>query len=251
MQLVIKLVTQILVFYARWVEAKNRGGLKVDTSFVTEFYERTHDENTEFLENRGIKVGTIVWLIHALMSWLNVYSVDSTIVSMTSKTSARAIAEIKLAVLVVGQDNMKAHYSREAGQSTYMYSDEDAQRSIRVAGLGMSQLDPRNTELLRGASLALTGIADGEHPKHDASITAKGKYGNKPGSLFEAPVLLPRWLACVKTLALQCSVFCCGLFAIAPSLAHQVPSGAKWQYAEIWPGSGFGCWWLGPIRAPP
>jgi hypothetical protein len=193
MQLVIKLVTQILVFYVRWVGAKNRGGLTVDTSFVMEFYERTHDESTEFLEGRGIKVGTIVWLIHALMSWLNVHSMDSTAVSMTSNTSARAIAEIKPAVLVVGQGNMKAHYPREAGQSTYMYNDKDAQRSIRVAGLGMSQLDPRNAELLRGASLALTGIADGEHPKHDASISAKGKYGNKPGSLFQAPVFLDGW----------------------------------------------------------
>ena len=28
------------------------------------------------------------------------------------------------------------------------------------------------------------------HPKHDASISAKGKHGNKPGSLFQAPVFL-------------------------------------------------------------
>ena len=59
----------------------------------------------------------------------------------------------------------------------FFFDNRDAACSIRVPGIGLSQLDPRNISALAFCYPILKDIGEGDMPKHNPAVTAHGKHG--------------------------------------------------------------------------
>ena len=114
---------------------------------------------------------------------------EPTTVNMVGKEVARALAELKLTALLLGQGLDESHYvENDTGGHTHLATD--AKRTLRLPGVAMSQLDPRNQLLLKGASVVLTGLPSTAKPQHDVTLTSRGKHGTHKGDFFASPVFL-------------------------------------------------------------
>jgi hypothetical protein len=109
----------------------------------------------------------------------------------------RAVAEVSLEVLLLGQDNNPEHYPKKDGhRGGYEYTPtkgDPAVRYLPVVGVSMSQLDSRNQELLCNGKAVLKGVMDKTYPQYSATVTDGGKFGDKPGEFFERPVFMGEW----------------------------------------------------------
>ena len=144
------------------------------------------------LKKYKVGVHTVVFLVHCFMSWTGAYVSGSSTVSMTGKETPRALAELKLTALLLGQDLDASHYV-ENDTEGHTHLSTYAKRALRLPGVAMSQLDPRNQLLLKGASVVLTGLSSTAKPQHDVTLTSRGKHGKLEGDFFAAPVFLGKW----------------------------------------------------------
>lgn len=171
--------------------------LNVFEEFARMIHDREHDDNVQFLEERNITSASIVWLVHALMAWLELKKKRLFRSRFGWPRQWKALAEIKIMLLVTGQDNRRSMYNKIPGEEeSYEYTaqaEEDYPRCVRVVGVTASQLNERNRRLLHGGRLMLLSTKEKELPKHDADITKNHNLGNKPEFLYEAPVFLGGW----------------------------------------------------------
>ena len=189
---VFKLALTFLVFYAKFLESNKN--LTVTDEFAIELHSMTDEEIAAVLEKHKVGVNTVVFVVHCFMSWTGAYLSGSATVNMVGGEAPRALAELKLTALLLGQDLDASHYvENETGGHKHLATD--AKRALRLPGVAMSQLDPRNQLLLKGASMVLAGLSSTAKPQHDASLTRRGKHGQSEGQgeFFAAPVFLGKW----------------------------------------------------------
>ena len=104
----------------------------------------------------------------------------------------RAIAELKLTLLAVGQDGELGNYTEQG--SGFDYDAPDGAKCYwPVPGVELNQLAESNQVLLRGASEVLAGLQEDDEITHGGSVTANGAHGDKPEYFVVAPLFLNGW----------------------------------------------------------
>ena len=122
MQATIEFAVRLLAFYIMITTA--RTSPIIDAAFSAQLYSKTHQDNVDYLKSRKIGVGTIIYVLHALSSWAGVYEEGSMTMDMVGRSFQCRINELKLFVLIIGQDNDKDHYDTTA--APYAYNKPDA-----------------------------------------------------------------------------------------------------------------------------
>lgn len=185
-----KQVIRMLVFVTKSLPGK----LVVDDRFVNTLYATSHAENCKILELQGVKPETVVWFLHAVSSWGGLYEMNSDTVHMVGKNSQRAIAELKLVVLTLAQDDDAENYVLKEGSSTYEHTPPgEIELYCAVPGVKLSQLAAPNQALLRGAAVVLAGLSEDDRVPYCPSVTANGTHGDKPAYFHTEPVFLGGW----------------------------------------------------------
>ena len=159
-----------------------------------EFYEKTHEDLCDILERNEVTVFCIAFIVHILMANLNVYSISPepvVSVSQKMKNGGRlGYMEIVLSLVMAGQCNEAARYGKNEDHLNFFFDHRNAERSIRVPGIGLSQLDPRNVNALAFCHPILKDLGEDDMPKHNPAVTANGKHGRKAEFFFDKPVYL-------------------------------------------------------------
>jgi hypothetical protein len=162
--------------------------------FTTEFYEKSHEEICDALERTGVTVYCVAFIVHILMANLNVYSTGpEPAVSFGHKCKnggQLAFMEIVLSLVMAGQCNDASRYNKNAEHQSWSFDSRDVGCYIRVPGIGLSQLDPRNVSALAFCHPILKSIGEGDMPLHNPAVTAHGKHGRKAEYFFDKPVYL-------------------------------------------------------------
>ena len=185
---VFNIALTFLVFFMKYLDSNKN--LTVTDEFATSLHNMTGDEKATFLEEHDVGINTVVFFVHCLKSWTGAYVSGSTTVTMAGST--RALAELKPTALLLGQDLDASHYV-EKNMGGHKHVGVNAKRTMRLPGIAMSQLDPRNQLLIEEASVVLTGLSSTAKPQHDATLTSRGKHGTLEGDFFAAPVFLGEW----------------------------------------------------------
>lgn len=173
------------------VKVSENKKLDVTDDFAANLYAMTDDEKASFL-NGKVGPNTIVMCVHCLASWLGCYLSGSTTVVMAGESAARAIAEWKLALLLVAQDNDSSHYTQEEGAG-FVHDSSEATCTMRIPGIAMSQLDERNQKVLKDCAVVLNGVTATGNAQHDKTLTVDGYHATKQGAFFATPLYLGGW----------------------------------------------------------
>ena len=162
------------------------------------FYEEDHDRICRHLNERQISVFALVFVLHCMLTYLNVLSKqeprEHEVKFFNSATydGKKALKEWTIWFLSLGQDGNRRNNILTG--STYIYGGSEALLPcvIPVPGVGVSQLDPRNQEILCFAQDYLKEMfIDGEL-RHALELTS-GKYGTKPEIFLCQPMFLGGW----------------------------------------------------------
>ena len=103
MQATIEFAVRLLAFCIMITTA--RTSPIIDAAFSAQLYFKTRQDNFDYLNSRKIGVGTIIYVLHALSSWAGVYEEGSMTMDMVGRSFQCRINELKLFVLIIGQDN--------------------------------------------------------------------------------------------------------------------------------------------------
>ena len=162
--------------------------------WLQEFYDKTHEEICDILERSGVTVFSIAFIVHILMVNLQVYSISpDPVVSLNKNTKnggRLAFLEIVLSMVMAGQCNDATRYGKNEDHLTWHFDPRNAECFIRVPGIGLSQLDPRNVSALAFCHPILKDLGEDDMPMHNPAITAQGKHGRKAEYFFDKPVYL-------------------------------------------------------------
>jgi hypothetical protein len=189
MKKLIKIVSIFLVFYVK-VSSKNPP--VINEAFSSELYRTSHEDNCNFLAARGVGASTIVYVLYALSCWTGVSVAGTTKLEM-GPSASRTINELKLLVLIIGQDNDEANYNSTAPYAYTKGSDRDesdALRIMQVPGVDLDQHHASNQALLRSieaGGLFAGNSGEGSIP-HDFDVTVRGAHGNKPIFFYTEPI---------------------------------------------------------------
>jgi len=193
-RLVVEEVTRYVFFIALLEERHCK--IDQDTALKRILY-GPHEEIVKELNKRQISVYTLACAVHCIMTHLNVYNkktVAEKEVNMFSTATfdgARAMQEIVLWLLTLGQNCDEADYSRSG--STWVFNGNVQKCVIEVPGIAASQLDPRNQEALRFAHSYVTSLKHGDRAVHDRGLTADGLFGDKATYFLRSPLFLGEW----------------------------------------------------------
>ena len=162
--------------------------------FIKEFYEKSHEEICDALERTGVTVYCVAFIVHILMANLNVYSTGpEPAVSFGHKCKnggQLAFMEIVLSLVMAGQCNDASRYNKNAEHQSWSFDSRGVGCYIRVPGIGLSQLDPRNVSALAFCHPILKSLGEDDMPRHNPAVTAQGKHGRKAEYFFDKPVFL-------------------------------------------------------------
>ena len=205
---VVEWTTQLVYFLVLIHDDKK---LTQTPSWKQKFYEEhNHDEIVQRLNERNISVYAITFMLHCLVTYLNVFSKKSStepevkLFTTQNFDGKKALKELSLWLLSLGQDSEGSHYTQTPGPATengrecarsWMYSAvEDASCVIPVPGIGLSQLDPRNQDVLCFAHTYLKEKYSNRKLEHAAELTHPGgSYGRKPTYFLVDPLYLGGW----------------------------------------------------------
>ena len=186
---VVAFATRLAYFH---VQKKGKGSQNEE--WLQEFYEKPHDEICDNLETNGLTVYSIAFIVHILMANLQVYSLSpDRVVSLSQKVKnggRLAYMEIVLSMVLAGQCNVATRYGTDETHLTRYFDPRDAECFIRVPGIGLSQLDPRNVNALAFCYPILKDLGEDDMPRHNPAITAQGKHGRNAEYFFDKPVYL-------------------------------------------------------------
>ena len=108
-------------------------------------------------------------------------------------SASQTINELKLLVLIIGQDNDAANYNFTAPYAYTKGSDRDesdALRIMQVPGVDLDQHHASNQKLLR--SIEAEGLFVGSNGEgsipHDFDVTVRGAHGNKRIFFYTEPI---------------------------------------------------------------
>jgi hypothetical protein len=178
--------------------------LRQTESWKKKFYQMEHAEIVRYLEQRHISVFTVTFMLHCLLSHLQVFSKKGGIAEPEVKMCTslnfdgkKALKECALWLLTLSQDCQESHY-KAIGSGTekhYVYcGGNDGTSVILVPGVGMSQLDPRNQEVLCFAHSLLKDQFSNRKLSHAHELTFPGgSYGRKPTYFLVEPLYLSGW----------------------------------------------------------
>jgi hypothetical protein len=169
-----------------------------DEHWKKKFYEEDHDGICRHLNERKISVFALVFVLHCMLTYLNVFSKQESrehevkFYNTASYDGNKALKERLLWFLSLGQDCNRRNYILTG--STYVYggSADSLACVIPVPGVGVSQLDPRNQEILCFAHDFLKEMFKDGELRHAHELTP-GKYGTKPEIFLCQPMFLSGW----------------------------------------------------------
>jgi hypothetical protein len=101
-----------------------------------------------------------------------------------------AFMEIVLSLVMAGQCNDASRYNKNAEHQSWSFDSRNVECYIRVPGIGLSQLDPRNVSALAFCHPILKSLGEDDMPRHNPAVTAQGKHGRKAEYFFDKPVFL-------------------------------------------------------------
>ena len=185
----------VVVFATRlaYYHTQNKGKGNQTTEWLLEFYDKPHNEICDKLERNGVTVFSIAFIVHILMANLQVYSFSPDgVVSLAKnmKNGRIGFMEIVLSMVLAGQCNDAARYGKNENDLSWHFDPRDAESFIRVPGIGLSQLDPRNVNALAFCYPILKDLGKDDMPRHNPEITAQGKHGRNAEYFFDKPVYL-------------------------------------------------------------
>ena len=169
------------------------------------YVEVSHDERVRFLEERNITVFASAFLLHCLLSHLLVFSkktgsVEPEVKMFTTLNfdGKKSLKELSLWLLSFGQDcdegNYTLHHTPSPGSAQAFDHDEGNDGHLRVPGIGNSQLDPRNQEVLMFAHTFLKEKFSNRKLAHAHELTHPGgSFGKKPRYFLLQPLFLGGW----------------------------------------------------------
>ena len=178
--------------------------LKQTESWKKEFYQLEHAEIVRILDERNISVFTVAFMLHCLLSHLQVFSKKGGLAEPEIKMCTtvnfdgkKALKECALWLLTLSQDCNDSHY-KEISVGTekhYVYcGGKEAESVTLVPGIGMSQLDPRNQEVLCFAHSLLKEQFSNRKLSHTHELTFPGgSFGKKPNFFLVDPLYLSGW----------------------------------------------------------
>ena len=191
-------LVKFVAFYRKVLDAKpNR--LKRDSAFLEAFHSQSHEDNCQYLEERGTSVFTMAFALHLILSGIGMYiakhDADVVIHDTSVFKGGRAIQELVLLLTVAGQDNDRSHYKKQGSSWGHEMQLGLAQRVVRVPGISLSQLDIRNQEALRFVNPILMHVRDDDRPMRCKALTSKGAFKDKvfPTDFLFAPVFMDGW----------------------------------------------------------
>jgi hypothetical protein len=102
-----------MTFHRNILDARpNR--VKCDAIFWETFHARTHEENVEYLESKGLTIYGLAFGLHVMLAGVGLYvakhDADVIIHDTAQFKGSRAIQECVLLLLIAGQDNDRSHY---------------------------------------------------------------------------------------------------------------------------------------------
>ena len=172
-------------------------------SWKEKFYaEDKHEEYVSFLEKRGVTVFAMTFMLHCLLTHLHVFSKKSGSVEPEVKVfttqnydGKKALKELSLWLLSLGQDCDCTNYTNSSAESASRdFVHHGGGCLIRVPGIGLSQLDPRNQEVLMFAHTYLKEKFSNRKLLHAHELTHPGgSHGRKPTQFLVDPVYLGGW----------------------------------------------------------
>ena len=194
--------TTLFVYYIVLLQDDKK--LRQTESWKKKFYQMGHEEIVRYLEERHISVFTVTFTLHCLLSHLQVFSRKGGIAEPEVKMCTslnfdgkKALKECALWLLTLSQDCQESHY-KEIGAGTekhYVYCGGNEGTSVTlVPGIGMSQLDPRNQEVLCFAHSLLKDQFSNRKLSHAHELTFPGgSFGRKPTYFLVEPLYLSGW----------------------------------------------------------
>lgn len=185
--------------------------LEQTASWKQTFYqEDNHDEIVRILNERKISVFAVSFMLHCLLTHLNVFSKKGAtepevkLFTTLSYDGKKALKEWTLWLLTLGQDINGSHYTqstgtasetgRESGNAWVYSGGKDDAGLFQVPGIGNSQLDPRNQEVLCFAHTFLQEKFHNHKLAHAHELTHPGgAFGKKPTYFLVDPLFLGGW----------------------------------------------------------
>jgi len=165
-----------------------------DKTWKEEFYAKDQDYMCEFLNQRKISVFAVTFMMHCMLTHLNVMSKKGGVLehevkvfSSNSFDGVKALKEWSVWLLSLGQDCDQDHYERKG--SGYVFNPRDWSHVIPVPGIGRSQLDSRNQEVLAFAHSYIVEMLKDGKLMHAHELTP-GSYGTKPTYFLVQPLML-------------------------------------------------------------
>ena len=173
--------------------------VKCDAIFWETFHSRTHDENVEYLESKGLTIYGLAFGLHVMLAGVGLYvakhDADVILHNTAQFKGSRAIQEIVLLLLIAGQDNDRSHYTKQANGWVHAIEGGLAHRVSRVPGVDISQLNSKNQDALRYVNPILIHVREDERPVRCKALTSKGAFKDKPfpTDFLFAPAFLDGW----------------------------------------------------------
>ena len=200
---VIEWTTRFLYFLVLMHDDKK---LKQTAGWKKKFYNTEHEDIVHYLNDRHVTVFAVTFMLHCILTHLHVFSqkngtLEPEVKMFTSLSfdGKKALKEESLWLLSLGQDSNESHYS-ERNSSTgtgaiWVYNGSCATDVFTpVPGIGISQLDPRNQEVLCFAHSVLYEQLSNKKLAHASDLTFPGgSYGSKPKNFLCSPLFLGGW----------------------------------------------------------
>lgn len=181
--------------------------LKQTKEWKKKFYAMEHEDIVQHLNDRNVSVFAFVFMLHCMLTHLNMFSrkagnntePEVKMFTTLNYDGKKAVKEWSLWALTLGQDSDVWHYTDKTApdgtSKCFVYSGgEDAEGITSVPGIGISQLDPRNQEVLRFAHSFLKEQFSNRKLAHAHELTYPGgSFGRKPSNFLVDPLFLNGW----------------------------------------------------------
>jgi hypothetical protein len=198
---VVEWTTRFLYFMVLLNDDKK---LNQSPTWKKRFYETDHEDIVKHLNDRGVSVFAVSFLLHCVLTHLHVFSKKAGLTEPEVKMFStlhfdgkKALKECTLWLLTLGQDGNVSHYSDASSGTGKLYSyhgSKEAACIVSVPGIDISQLDPKNQEVLCFAHSFLKDQFSNRKLAHAHELTfPAGTYGRKPTNFLVDPLFLSGW----------------------------------------------------------